>query len=118
MKTITVNSGSEDSFENGLIQSLCYLYSETLQRNFVGLADVIESMLQQCVDVIGARGSLPAESEDALKLFLILRKFRAFSSSDKQAFLRLLEAVEENGPAIIAELEKGRVPTLLRERFN
>jgi hypothetical protein len=94
MKTIAVD-GPEDSFENGLIQSLCYLYTETLKKGFDGLANVLEPMLEKCIEVIGTRGTMPAESEDSLKLFLVLRKFRCLSSRDKQAFLRLMETLEE-----------------------
>jgi hypothetical protein len=119
MKTITVD-GSEDSFESGLIHALSYLYTETLKKDFGALADVIEPMLQKCVEVIAARGSMPAESEDTLKMYLILRKFRRLSRDDKQAFIRLLEALEENGSGIVAELEKGSVPASLGvgEIFN
>jgi hypothetical protein len=94
MKTITLD-GSEDSFENGLIQSLCYFYAGTLKNGFNRLADDIEAMLEKCVQVIGARGTMPAESEDTLKLFLILRNYRCLSSSEKQALLQLLETLEE-----------------------
>lgn len=94
MKTIAVD-GLEDSFENGLIQSLCYLYAETLKKGFSSLADVIEPVLAKCIELIGARGTMPAESEDSLKLFLVLRKFRCLSSRDQQAFIRLLETLGE-----------------------
>jgi hypothetical protein len=105
MKTIAVD-GSEDSFENGLIQSLSYLYAETLRKNYAALADVIEPMLDKCFELVSAGGSLPAESEDALKLHLILRKFRRLGNQDKQAFVRLLEVWEEGGESMIAALQK------------
>jgi hypothetical protein len=93
MKT-ALSGESAEMFEDGVIQSLCYLHQETLKENRKELAGIIQTAIEQSVHVIPASVSLSRDSNDLLQQFYLLRRFQALDAIQKELFIRKIESIE------------------------
>ena len=85
----------EAALEDGIIQSLCYLHSETLKENRQELAGVIQTAIERSEQVIPASLSLSRDSKDLLKQFYVLRAFQALDAVQKELFIRKIESMRD-----------------------
>lgn len=85
----------DQSFKDGLIQSLCYLFQEAIKENRKDLANILQWSIEQTKrtpeDV-----PLSLQSLDCLHQFYVLRKFQGFNLTQKQLFIREIDMIEEN----------------------
>ncbi|MDB5492615.1 MAG: hypothetical protein JWO78_2464 [Micavibrio sp.] len=84
----------DQRFKDGLIQSLCYLFQESIKEERQDLANILQWSIEQTKrtpdDV-----PLSPESLDCLHQFYILRKFQGLSLLQKQLFIREIDEIEE-----------------------
>lgn len=84
----------DQSFKDGLIQSLCYLFQEAIKENRQDLTHILQWAIEQTKrtpeDV-----PLSLQSLDCLHQFYILRKFQGLNLAQKQLFIREIDIIEE-----------------------
>jgi len=89
-----IEFGEDQSFKDGLIQSLCYLFQEAIKEERKDLANVLQWAIEQAKRT-PEDAPLSPESLDCLHQFYVLRKFQGFSLEQKQMFIRGIDYIEE-----------------------
>jgi hypothetical protein len=89
-----ISEKDELSLENGLIQSLYYLYQELLKGNMQELAYIMEAAIQACEEIIRNKISISQEGEEILRSFYILQEFRQLNKKQKEAFVREIKRTQ------------------------
>jgi hypothetical protein len=89
-----IKLNEDQSFKDGLIQSLCYLFQEAIKENRQDLTHILQWAIEQTKrtpeDV-----PLSLQSLDCLHQFYILRKFQGLNLAQKQLFIREIDIIEE-----------------------
>lgn len=85
-----VKTGQE-TLEDGVTQSLCFLYRETLKENKQEMNAVIQKAIEEIQDIMKGDLVLSNASEDALKEFCLLRGFRRLNKTQKELFIRAVD---------------------------
>lgn len=83
-----------DSLTDGVIQSLCYLYQETLKGNLQELANIIQKAIEEGITAVEKNVPLSPESGDLLKQFYVLRGFYTLDDAQKEVFIREIERIK------------------------
>lgn len=88
----------EDKFSigKGIVNSLYFLYQEILKENLLELAAIIETTIEDCEQGLRKHSAICPQSEDILKEFYILRKFRGLDKKQKEWFVYEIEHFEKN----------------------
>ena len=86
----------EDQFSigKGIVNSLYFLYQEILKENLQELADIIEITIEDCEQGLRKHSAICPQSEDILKEFYVLRKFRGLDKKQKECFFYEIEHFE------------------------
>lgn len=84
------------SIGKGIVNSLYFLYQEILKENLLELAAIIETTIEDCEQGLRKHSAICPQSEDILKEFYILRKFRGLDKKQKEWFVYEIEHFEKN----------------------
>lgn len=84
----------QQSFKDGLIQALCYLFQEAIKENRQDLANILQWSIEQAKRAT-EDAPLSLQSLDCLHQFYILRKFQSLNLAQKQLFIREIDMIEE-----------------------
>lgn len=87
-----------ESRQNEIVQSLLYLYQETLRGNMQELSHILQTTIESCGRVKNA-SSQPLSSGDILKQFYILREFQRLDDRQKELFLQKIEDLQPDSLA-------------------
>lgn len=82
------------SLEDGVIQSLYYLYQELLKENLQDLAYIMEATIRDFEEATRKHSSISHVGEETLRQFHILRGFRRLSKEQKELFIREIERAQ------------------------
>ena len=77
--------------EDGVLQSLYYLYQELLKANLQDLATIIESAIVECEKITRKNLNISEVGEGVFKQFHIMRQFRQLSEEQKELFIFEME---------------------------
>lgn len=78
--------------EDGLLQSLYYLYQEILKANMNDLAFIMEATICDCEESVRSNFTVSQFGEEIFKQFHLLRRFRHLNQEQKEAFIREIES--------------------------
>jgi len=100
-----IEFSDDQSFKDGLIQSLCYLFQEAIKEERQDLANVLQWAIEQTKRT-PEEMPLSPQSLDCLHQFYVLRKFQGFSMEQKQMFIREIDFIEEQQQLAAADAER------------
>jgi hypothetical protein len=80
--------------EDGILQSLYYLYQELLKAHMQELAFIMEATIQDCEEAIRKNFIISPEAEEIFKLFHFVRSARQLNKGQMHLFLSEIEEYE------------------------
>ena len=90
-KSSNDNTSDNTTLGQEFIRSLCFLYQEALKAEFDELANILETTLDDSMDIIKSASPDNHPIEDSLLLFSFLKKFRRLEKKDRLSVIDYIE---------------------------